>query len=65
MNGLSVFKSKTILFFSAVVAGGVLQDSVHYLQPFLSPDDYGKAIAVVGLIGLVLRVVTSKPLSQK
>lgn len=41
-------RSKTVLFFASLIAAGVLQDVVHYLQPFLSPDDYGKAMAVVG-----------------
>lgn len=62
---LKLYKSKTIIFFTFLATAGILQDSVNYLQPFLSPEDYGKAVAIVGLIGVILRVVTTTSLSEK
>lgn len=65
MKFIRFLKSKTIAFGTLLVAAGLLQDNVNYLQPFLSQDDYGKVVAIIGIAVLILRAVTTQSLVEK
>lgn len=60
-----VFRSKTLAFAYLLTALGVLWDNVQLVREFLPPDTAGRGTAALGLIVLLLRALTSKPLSEK
>jgi hypothetical protein len=53
-----MFKSKTVWFSVATMAAGMLD----MIAPTLPP---GKTLIVVGAVSLVLRKLTTQPLSEK
>ena len=57
-------KSKTIGFSSLLVVFGLLETNLHFAQNFLSPDDFGLAVAVIGGITGVLRALTNRGLGE-
>ena len=65
MKIIKYLKSKSVAFGTLLVAAGLLQDNVNYLQPFLEPDDYGKAVALIGIAVVILRAVTTQSLVEK
>lgn len=54
-------KSKTIWMGAVTAVAGVWQ----YAQPFIPPQYLPVALAVSGAAGVVLRTLTSKPISEK
>lgn len=58
-------KSKTIGFSSLLVVFGLLESNLHFAQSFLSPEDFGLAVAIIGGITGVLRALTNKDLADK
>jgi hypothetical protein len=65
MKLIKYLKSKTVAFGAILAIAGLVQDNVNYLQPFLSPDDYGKAVALIGIAVVILRAVTTQSLFEK
>jgi len=60
-----LLKSKTMIFSIALAALGAVQASLGVLDAFLSPKGAGLAAMIVAVLVAVLRVVTTKPLSEK
>lgn len=61
-------RSKTILFNAALLLVGVwhmVEGSLGHLKASISPATYGVLMAVVGIIGIVLRLVTTTALTAK
>lgn len=59
MNG--ALKSKTMWFAAIAAVGGAVQQ----MSPFIPPDKMGAVVTGLGIISAVLRMVTTKPLSEK
>lgn len=65
MKANQIAKSKTMIL-AAVVAGlGAAQANISDLQEFMTPEAYGYVTFGIGILIAALRVVTTKPLSQK
>lgn len=61
----NIAKSKTMIFSSLLAIAGVLEASTGFLQTVMSPSAFGYLMLAVGIISAVLRVYTTKPLSEK
>lgn len=60
---LKFLKSKTINFGLLLAIAGVIQANLALLQ--LDPQTYGWATMGIGIIVVVLRFLTDKPVSEK
>lgn len=58
-------RSKTLLFGYGLTILGALWDNVALVQQLLPAETAGKATAAIGLVVVLLRAVTSKPLGEK
>jgi len=62
---MRILKSKTVNFGLLLTILGGVQLYLPQLQALLTPTDYGVLTTVVGITVIVLRTVTSQPLSDK
>jgi hypothetical protein len=60
-----MLKSKTLMFAALLAAFGAAQSTLPAVRDFVSPDLYGYITLAVAVLVAVLRVVTTKPLSEK
>lgn len=58
-------KSKTMGFALALELLVLVQQNTDVLTPYLTPDGIAVIVSVIGVAVALLRVVTSKPLSDK
>jgi len=62
---MGFLKSKTLGFAAVLAAFGAAQATLPAVQNFISPDLYGWLTVGIAVTVAVLRVVTTKPLSEK
>lgn len=62
---LKLHKSKTVLFNVCVAVVGVLEANMHLLKDLIGTEYYGVAFIAIGMIGTVLRIVTTTPIEEK
>lgn len=62
---MNALKSKTMNFAAILAAFGAVQVQLPAVQEFISPTTYGWITLGVAVVVAVLRVVTTKPLSEK
>jgi uncharacterized membrane protein HdeD (DUF308 family) len=60
-----IARSKTMLAFLVIDIIGIIQLNSDFLSTVLTPSQFGWTLIIVGIIGKVLRIVTSQPLSDK
>lgn len=60
-----ILKSKTIIFGLFITALGAFQTYLPNLQALFDPVTYGVLTAVVGILVIVLRFLTSTSISEK
>lgn len=60
-----IIKSKTMLFALLLAVLGVVQTSMEVFSPYLTPQAYGIATMVIGIVVAVLRVLTTTSLGEK
>lgn len=56
-------RSKTLLFNLAVTMAGLwtmVEGSASHLRQSMTPENYGLLMTAVGIIGIILRVVTTR-----
>lgn len=58
-------RSRTIWFAGSMIAAGVLEQAAGVVTAVVPEEYKGIAIAVIGLMTAVLRLVTNKPLTEK
>lgn len=58
-------KSKTMWLSVALVVFGALIDASVYLQNVLTPKAFSLTMIVLGVLVAILRLLTTKPLSEK
>jgi hypothetical protein len=58
-------RSKTQWFNGAIVLSGLVQANVEEFRAVISPSLFGAFLVAVGLIGWVLRTVTTQPIEEK
>jgi len=58
-------KSKTMWFSALIAVFGVLEMQSELVRQVVGPDKFGAVMLGISMIGAVLRVVTTKPLSEK
>lgn len=60
-----IHKSKTMVFALALVIFGAVEANLQLFQPLVPPEYWGAVVTVIGIIVAVLRLVTTKSLSDK
>ncbi len=58
------YKSKGMYFGIALIAIGFVEDNMPFLKSLIGEDDYGRAVALVGAIATILRVITKEPIKR-
>ena len=58
-------KSKTVWFGVAIFALGQIQSFLPSIEQFISPDIYGQLTSAIGIIIIILRSITTTPISNK
>ena len=58
-------KSKTVWFGIAIVALGQIHSFLPSIEQFISPDLYGQLTSAIGIIIIILRSITTTPISNK
>jgi hypothetical protein len=58
-------RSKTQWFNGAIVLSGLVQANVEEFRAVISPSLFGMFLVAVGMIGWVLRTVTTQPIEEK
>lgn len=61
----SFWQSKTMYFGMAVTVLGGLQVFLPSIEAFVKPELYGQLTAAIGLVIMLLRTVTTTPISSK
>lgn len=65
MKMKKLFKSKTMMFNFLVAAGALLESQVDVLGNLVGPEHLPLLTLGVAMVNLYLRIVTTKPLSDK
>lgn len=58
-------KSKTQWFNGAIVLSGLVQANVEEFRAIISPSHFGLFLVALGMIGWVLRTITTKSVEEK
>lgn len=58
-------KSKTQWFNGAIVFSGLVQANVEEFRVVVPPVYFGAFLIVIGMIGWVLRTITTQPIEEK
>ena len=60
-----IIRSKTMIYALILSVIGVIQVSTDFLTTIMSPHAFGYLTLLSGIIGAILRVLTTQPLSDK
>ena len=60
-----IIRSKTMIAFLIIDIIGVIQLNADFLSTVLTPSQFGWLILAIGILGKILRLVTSTPLKDK
>lgn len=60
-----IIRSKTMLVFIAIDIVGVIQVNQDFLSTVLTPAQFGWLILGIGIVGKLLRYITTQPLKSK
>lgn len=58
-------KSKTMIFSSLIAVLAVLEMHADLVQQVVGPDKFGRVMLLIAVVSAVLRLYTTKPLSEK
>lgn len=64
-NLKGALRSKTILFAVLLAAFGAAYDSLPIIKAFVTPQVFGVATFIVGIVIAILRVLTTQSLADK
>lgn len=62
---MGFLKSKTVWFGTAVTILGGIQVFLPNVKELIQPEMYGQIMSAIGLVIIILRSITSQPLSEK
>mgnify|MGYP001596896430 CR=1 FL=1 len=62
---MNALKSKTLMFNALIAVLGVLELHQAFVQQVVGPQRFGLVMLGIAVVGTVLRVVTTQPLSEK
>jgi len=62
---MKAFKSKTIWFSMILAVFGVLEMQSELVRQVVGPDKFGAVMLLISAVTAVLRVVTTKAISEK
>lgn len=62
---LKLHKSKTLQFNTTVAVLGIVETYMHLVKDLIGAEYYGVAFMGIAVINVILRSVTSQPLSEK
>jgi hypothetical protein len=60
-----IARSKTMIAFLIIDIIGVIQINADFLSTVLTPSQFGWVILIIGIIGKILRTITSTSLKDK
>lgn len=59
------FKSKTMWFSGMITALGAISDNSQYLRGLMNDISFNSVMIAIGVVTALLRIYTTKPLSDK